>query len=141
MTAIRRKIEQILATFVDPVVIELGAHRGGELDFDCTMSVDGHVYRTDEILPWLQSTPFMYPPEIEAMLWDKVRPRLLYAEHSCLVGIPHNRISPYPNPHEGGSVVELNNRLLSGERIDLDSMDFSDVRGVHQPIPYVWKKA
>jgi hypothetical protein len=35
----------------------------------------------------------------------------------------------------------LNARFLAGERIDLDAMDFSAVRGAHQEIPLVFGRS
>lgn len=110
-----------------------------EGDFRCTMSLDGHIYLADEILPTItQHAPYCHPNNIEDKLWDKISPRLRYAEQSCLVGIPHNRVGTHPNPNGGGSVVHLNDRFLQGERIVLEDMDFSNVHGVHQIIPYVF---
>lgn len=113
----------------------------GEYDFDCTFSLDGHIYRTEEIWPHIERVGFSTPNELEDRLWP-VRFQLQYAEHSCLVGIPHNRVQDqYPNKNAGGSAKKLNARFLAGDRIDLEAMDFSNVIGVHQEIPYRFKKA
>jgi hypothetical protein len=35
----------------------------------------------------------------------------------------------------------LNARCLAGDRIDVEAMDFSNVQGAHQEIPFVFKSA
>lgn len=112
----------------------------GELDFDCTLSVDGHIYRTQDIRPLVESINIQMPHDIENNLWRE-RFKLYYAEHSCLVGIPHHRVQNVSGARDmGRSGKELNDRFLNGERIDLDAMDFSNVYSCHQPIEYVFKK-
>lgn len=114
----------------------------GEMDFQTLVSLDGHVYRTVDLVRWLASIHFATPNELEHYLGLVWKPRVTFGEHSCLVGIPHNRVQEaYPNRNMGGSAAELNARFLRGERIDLDAMDFSDVRGCHQEIEYVFTKA
>jgi hypothetical protein len=114
----------------------------GELDFKTIVSIDGHVYRTSELLPKLQGIEITVPNDIEARVpadgW-----KLRYADHSCLVGIPYNRVCEGYGSREmvgGNSAWDLNRWYLSGQRIDIDKMDFSDVRSCHQDIPYVFKQ-
>ncbi len=112
----------------------------GDLDFDCTMSVDGHVYHTDYLLPFLESVHYSTPNQLEENLCQTVRPRLAFAEHSCLVGVPNNVVQTgYPNRHMGGSPDDLCRLFLDGFRIALDRMTF-DVRSVHEPLSYVFEK-
>ena len=115
----------------------------GTFDFAYSYSLDGHVYRTEEIKALIERVNFTTPTELEVALNEHgPRLNLLYAEHSCLVGIPHNVVQRQcPNRNAGGSAEELNQMFLDGLRIDLDAMDFSDVCGCHQEIPYVFKRA
>ena len=114
----------------------------GEYDFACTMSVDGHVYPAEDIMPWLLSRIFTDPNDIENQLYDKVFPVLDYAEHSCLVGIPHNRVGVLNtiNRQGHGSPVEMNNLFLGGFQINFNAMDFSSVTACHQEIPFVFER-
>jgi hypothetical protein len=109
----------------------------GNLDFDCTLCLDGHVYLTSDLLPHFRAAQYSNPNEIEEVLSGTIRPRLTFAEHSCLVGIPHNVVNGRSNKNAGGSAAALCGMYLAGMRIDIDSMGF-DVRGVHQEIPYVF---
>ena len=57
-----------------------------------------------------------------------------------MVTIPANVVQhEYANRSGGGSPEELNTRYLAGERLDLDTMDFSNVTAWHQEIPFAWK--
>lgn len=113
----------------------------GELDFLYSLSIDGHIFRTEEILARIEAIDFDTPNQLEDRLSRGEPFRIFYEEHSCLVNVPHNRVAEYANRHEGGSPEELNCRFLAGERIDVDAMDFSRVVGAHQAIPYHWRKA
>jgi len=120
----------------------------GTLDFGSTLSLDGHIYWTKEILPRVKSISFTNPNELEHYLCisspDSAHEfKLLYEECNCLVGIPHNRVQDqFPNRTSGGvSAKELNDRFLAGERIDLDAMNFSGVKGVHWPVKYEFKRS
>lgn len=105
-------------------------------DFDVTVSIDGHIYHTAEIMPYLLSKTYRLPNDIEAYLYHEFRPRLAYNVESSLVGIPHNMVGIYPNRAMGGSAEFLNQAFLEGQRIDPAKMDFSNVIGCHQAIPY-----
>jgi hypothetical protein len=64
---------------------------------------------------------------------------------SKLVSIPVNLVNDtFSNRHGlqfGISEKELNNRFMSGEIIDLNSMDFSNINGPHKEIKYEFKKS
>lgn len=110
----------------------------GELDFDCTVSVDGHVYLTKEfrqLIEMVQLDSGAPPGRFEEQASGLKKFKLLYAEHSCLVNIVANRVQErYRNRCAGGSPEDLNKRFLNGYRLDLDAIDFSNVIGVHQDI-------
>lgn len=113
----------------------------GELDFLCKMSVDGHIYRTQDVQPSIESIHFTLVNQIEDQLWDKFHHfELFYPEHSVLVGIPWNRVqNQNPNRYGGGVAKTLNNRYLAGQRINFEKMNFSNVYSAHQLIEYVFE--
>jgi hypothetical protein len=115
--------------------------------FGYPMSLNGHVMRTDLIRGLVRHARFQNPNELEEELdlrRYRTPPRMLSFRQSCVVTIPANivssthvnRASENPNWSAGA----LNVRFLAGERIDIDAMDFSAVRGAHQEIPYVFSR-
>jgi hypothetical protein len=113
----------------------------GTENFQYAYSLDGHVFRTDEILPLIRRLRFDGPNRLEEAM-QKAGPTLevLYDWHGCFVGIPHNLVqTAWPVVSMGGSAAELNDRYLAGGRIDTDAMDFSAVISTHQSIPYVYR--
>ena len=111
-------------------------------DFDCTFSLDGHVYHTEDVLPQLKQVDFGTPNQLEAALSSVIRYRMHWHEHSSLVGIPHNSVGELKTNRFGnGSAEELNRMFLDGWRIDLSEMDFSDVHGCHQEIGLRFKRS
>ena len=114
----------------------------GNLDFDCTLSLDGHVYLLSDVLSYFREMEYANPSQIEEFMRSRIRPHLTFAEHSCLVGIPHNVVADWKgNRSMDGSAEELCRMYLEGQRIDLDAMDFSNVNSVHQDIPYAFRRA
>jgi hypothetical protein len=117
-------------------------------DYGYPLSVDGHIFRTNEISKMSRGIPFSNPNTYEANLQifrNHPRRKTAMYMHSVLVGVPANKVqSVFENrsgEQFGFSVSDLNARYLSGERIDLDVMDFSGIRGCHQELEYKFKKA
>lgn len=119
----------------------------GDGDFGYPMSLDGHVFRAQDLLPILNTHNFSNPNWLEETLMRRAkeigRPLMACFHESHVVGIPANRVNE-TTPNRNGEtypypVQDLNERYLRGERIDLDALDFSDIRGAHQEIPLVFK--
>jgi hypothetical protein len=116
-------------------------------DFSYPMSLDGHIVRTRLVQRMLARARFVNPNELEPELHIRryLAPSgMLAFRHSCLVSIPANVVSAThrnrasENPE--WSAEALNARFIARERIDLDAMDFSDVRGAHQEVALVFKR-
>lgn len=125
--------------------------QGADGDFGYPASLDGHVFRASHLRrALLTCREDANPNRIEEHLDRRVRARLakdyplMTAEvESSLVGIPVNRVNQ-TNPNRYGdrypvSAGDLLERYLAGERLSLDGMDFSDVRGAHQEIELVFE--
>jgi len=119
-----------------------------EHDFAYPLSLDGHVIPTRLLLRLLERIGFTNPNELEEELVFKrylAPPWMMSFRQSCLVSIPVNIVSA-THANRAGADPEmapevLNARFLAGERIDLDAMDFGDVRGAHQEIPLAFVRS
>lgn len=112
--------------------------RRAECDFAYPLSVNGHVFRTELFRRLIDGRRFRQPNELEHEL-NKRRylapPGLLAFEQSSVVSIPANLVNVGWANRFGSddalSADALNARLLAGERIDLDGIDFSSVDAAH----------
>lgn len=111
-------------------------------DFAYPMSLDGHVLATVLVRRMLACSHFANPNELETELHRRrhLAPSGMMAfRESSIVSIPANIVAPTYRNRAGDnpewSAEELNRRFLAGERIDLDAMDFAQVRAAHQEIP------
>lgn len=118
-------------------------------DFGFPGSIDGHTFRTKDLLRMLDKQVMDNPTFLETVLARRVealaeeRPLMRSFEEQVLVGVPVNRVS-YNSGVDFGerfpqSVEFLNERFLSGERIILNQ-DFRGVEGCHYEILYEWTK-
>lgn len=119
-------------------------------DLGYPLSVDGHIFNTDEIKDMVTKTMFTNPNTLEANLQQYIRiglPSNMIGSftNSKLVGVPVNLVNEtFKNRHGLEHYIseeELNNRYLNGEIIDLSSMDFSNINGPHKEIKYEFKKS
>jgi hypothetical protein len=120
---------------------------GAAVDFGYPASVDGHVFRGATLRPALYDCPVDASPNqvedhlVRALAADR-RLMASYPE-SCLVGLPLNIVTETHSNRHGEafpfSADELLGRYLDGQRIALDRLDFSDVRGAHQEIELVFE--
>lgn len=117
------------------------------LDFGYPLSVDGHIFRTKEILKLTKNVGFTNPNTYEAALQafeNFPREKMASFKNSVLVNTPNNIVNTTFNNRNGlthaASVKELNDDLLSGKIIDMESMDFSNIIGCHQEIEFKYKE-
>ncbi len=117
-------------------------------DFGYPASVDGHIFRGGTLRPALHDCPpDASPNQVEDHLVSTItqfhngHSRMASYEHSCLVGLPLNVVTQTHRNRNGErypwAADSLLGRYLQGQRIDLDALDFSDVRGAHQEIDLV----
>ena len=88
---------------------------------------------------------FSNPNELEDELHRRrchAPPFMAAFRESCLVSLPVNIVaSTHRNRFEADRALTpeaLNRRFVAGERIDLDSMDFTAVDGAHAVVPYAF---
>lgn len=94
-------------------------------DWGYPMSLDGHLFRSDDLLPLLAQLPFHNPNSLEAALAGAPIPKPWMACYPFprVVNIPCNRVQNSAlNRHMGYDPAEMNERYLAGERLDRCAM-------------------
>lgn len=116
-------------------------------DFGYPLSVDGHIFRTKEIRKLVKATNFSNPNTLEANLqvFDNYPKEIMVAyKSSVLVNSPNNIVQNTFQNIKGEvfnfSTKELNDKYLSQEILDIDLIDFSNIKGCHQELELKFKK-
>lgn len=108
-------------------------------DWGYPMSLDGHVFRTEELLPLLQSRRYVNPNTLEASMAARPlsSPYMMCFEYSRILNLPLNRVqNTYPNRCAGVDPASLNARYVDERQIiDLGPFEGLVNESVHQEIP------
>jgi len=113
----------------------------GISNFFYPFSVDGHVYRRSDIETLFSKLEYDDPNQLEgrAFLHAHSLPPLMGCfETSSVVNTPINLCGPSTKNRAGErfgiTLEDLNNDYLNNKIIDLEGMDFSDIKGCHQEL-------
>lgn len=107
-------------------------------DWNYPMSLDGHIFRTKEIKPLIESAEFYNPNLLEEKLAISPinLPKMICYPHSKITNIPANRVqSTHVNRH--GNLMapaEFNREFLNGKIILLKNILDAQPIAVHQEI-------
>lgn len=110
-------------------------------------SMDGHIFRTDYILPMIKDREYTNPNKLEIAFnrYKDTAPKYMSCfNESVVVSIPVNRVSDTASASYGEkyphTAKELNDRFLKGERLDWINMDFSNIKLPHQEVEFKFKQ-
>jgi len=115
------------------------------MDYSNPYSMNGTIFRTTEILKMIKKLQFNSALELEDALHlfgDYPKNKMAAFNTSALVTIPTNEVKAMvrnakPLPPEND--VEVSKGFILGERIDLDSMNFSDIDACYVEKNYLLK--
>lgn len=109
--------------------------------FSYPLSVDGHIFRTDQIRGLIEQIEFTNPNKLEAHLQrfkSRLQPYMMAGKQSCIVNMPINKVTDFSSTSFGEyypmTASELLTKFNDGYRMDIMKMDFSDVTLCHQEI-------
>ena len=116
------------------------------LDWGYPMSVDGHVFRYDDLLPLVERVSFRHPNSFEAALAEnpiRQRPRMVCYPEAVVVNLPINLVQTElknrAGEQHGISTEALNDAFLAGRRVDLAPVyALRDNRGCHHELSVHW---
>lgn len=107
-------------------------------DWGYNMSVDGHVFRTDDLLGMIHSLPYHCPNYFEGILANHpiMKPYMMCLEKSPVMNIPVNKVQTANGNHCGTIPADfLNSQYLSGKRLDLAPLVGYDNKAAHEEVP------
>ena len=106
-------------------------------DYGYPMSLDGHFFRTKEILSITKVITFKNPNSYESMLagYPLNRPKIICFEDSIIVNNPINKVQNFNNNVHGNITAEyLNQKFLDDYIIDLENFKGIKNDSCHQEI-------
>lgn len=113
-----------------------------DADYGYPMSLDGHIFRTTDILPLLEDLKYKNPNTLEGQLARHPinRPMMLCYENSAILNNPINRVQTVNGNRHGTVTAEyLNDMFLKGKRICLDPFIGYDPNACHVELPIEWE--
>jgi hypothetical protein len=106
-------------------------------DFGYPMSLDGHIFRTEDIFPLLSNLSFYNPNSLESILSKNPphRTKMICLSRAPIFNIPVNKVqNNYNNRHGSISAAYLNDMFLSGYRISLKPLIGFNNIACHQEV-------
>lgn len=121
-----------------------------EMDFAYPLSTISHVFRTEQYKAMIEQVEFSNLNELEAGLQKfnqelaMTSPYMVSYKTSKMFGVPANRVNT-SNDNRNGirfsyPTEELNKLLLSGEYIDINRLNYSDVNSAQYELEYQFDK-
>lgn len=129
------KVVMIPPIFLEDNVFEWRGQLG---DYGYPLSVDGHIYRTKDIMPYLLNLKYNNPNSLEGeMAHSHVQSsKMVCYDKSIIVNNPLNRVQTVNDNKHGDITAEfLNNKFLEGQLILLDNFIGIENTSCHQEIP------
>jgi SAM-dependent methyltransferase len=115
--------------------------RGLKGDWGYPMSIDGHIFRSAELVPQLHHLDFKDPNTFEDALarHPLPNPKAICFDESRVINLPVNRVQDTaPNRHGAITAESLNARYLSGSRLSLDTVAGVANPSPHHELPLLW---
>lgn len=111
------------------------------------MSLDGHIFKTERILPLMEFLDYCNPNTLEGSLASNSfdLPYMICFRDSKIINIPVNKVQNANNNRHGNvSADQLNERFLNGYRLSLEKFLNNPLtknfNACHQDIPLEWEK-
>ncbi len=116
---------------------------GEQTPYGYPMSIDGHIFRTKELLPLVKELDYSNPNSFEGIMHTNSidLPKMICYDKSIIINNPCNIVQTNnPNIHGNVEVNDLNSKFLAGYIINLDNFDGIENTSCHQEIEIVFEK-
>ncbi len=112
-------------------------------------SWDGNIYWSKDVLERLQGREFKNPREVESLIVQNIKARhenprkyMVAPQQSCVFSNAINCVQSTKVPaglFHAVTPETLNEKYLDGYIIDLNAMDFSQIKGCHDELPLAFR--
>lgn len=112
--------------------------RGKKGDFGYPMSLDGHIFRTKDIISKLKEINYRNPNSLESGLASNPihKPLMIMYDKSIIINNPVNKVQNFnQNVHGNISADHINKQYLNGRIISLKNIEGINNISCHQEIP------
>jgi hypothetical protein len=111
-------------------------------DWGYPFSLDGHIFRTEDVIPYITNENYAHPNALEDKM-TYVMPRRPYVrcfQEAKIINIPSNRVGQNIYNRVGHIPSDfLNEQYLKGLKIDLKPFYGLKVNAVHYEMIYSWE--
>lgn len=117
--------------------------KGEQGPYGYPMSVDGHIFRTKEVLPLVKKLDYKNPNSFEGLMVTNSLnlSKMMCYDKSIVINNPCNIVQTNnPNIHGDVDVNKLNDKFLDGYTISLDNFDGIENIACHQEIGIILEK-
>jgi hypothetical protein len=118
--------------------------KGQDGDYGYPMSLDGHIFRTKEILSFLIKLDYTSPNTLESSMAKNTKgfpPKMICYDKSMIINNPINIVqNDWNNVHGKIDAEFLNERFLNGQVIELSNFIGINNTSCHQEIPLKFKQ-
>ena len=100
-------------------------------DYGYPMSLDGHIFRTTDLLYYINHLEYKNPNSLESLLSCQpiYRPLMICYDKSIIINNPINKVQNFNNNIHGNITAEyLNDNFLNGKLIDLDIFNNFEIK-------------
>lgn len=122
-------------TFISKNIWSCNGTKG---DWNYKMSVDGHIFRTEDIMGLVKLLPYANPNTFEGILasHEITKPLMMCFDKAAIFNMPINKVQTVNGNYCGNITAEyLNQEYLLGKYISIKNISYFNNTSVHQEIP------
>ena len=115
---------------------------GQQGDYGYPMSLDGHIFRTNDIISHIQTLRYRNPNSLESVMSGMPlnKLKMICYDKSIIVNNPCNKVQTNnPNLHGNEDINKLNDEFLNNKIISLENIDGLENISCHQEIKIILK--
>ena len=116
--------------------------KGEQGDYGYPMSLDGHIFRTEQIYPYIIKPYYVNPNTMEGAWASRPMnlPKMICYDKSIIINNPCNKVQTVNGNICGNvSTIDLNNKFLEGKIIGLSNINGIENTSCHQEIEIIYE--